>query len=273
MKKNQSKLIPKLLIFTLFLTSTIWIGCESKKNSEDTVPNLITEEVSTKDLTINTEAIDLLEKSLDNLSGMTNFSVQTQGTYEDLFDYGYRVNYETSGNITVHRPNKMRIDRYGLEMHQIFYFDGESLTLHNPYENVYATEPLAGNIENMLHIVRDVYGFSGPSADLVYNNSFSLLSNGINYAELVGKELIEDEMCNHLIFAKPDVSFQIWVSENEPYLPYKYVVTDTSTPQLLSFGITMRDWNTSPDIQDALFQFALPKDATEIAFLKVDQDN
>lgn len=273
MKKNQSKLIPKLLIFTLFLTSTIWIGCESKKSNEASALIEITEEETPIALTINSEAMDLLKRSLDNLSGLTKFTVQTQSTYEDLFDYGFRVNYETSGNITVHRPNKTRIDRYGLEMHQIFYFDGENLTLNNPYENVYGTEPLAGNIENMLHIARDVYGFSGPSADLVYNNSFSLLTNGVNYAELIGKEMIEDEMCDHLLFVKPEVSFQIWVSENEPYLPYKYVVTDTSTPQLLSFAITMRDWNISPDIQDSMFQFVPSKDTTKIVFLKVDQGN
>ena len=272
MEKNKTKFIPKLLIFMFLVTSAFWLGCESKTSKEDSALIELDEEVTPVNLTINAEATYLLKRSLDNLSGLTKFSVQTQTSFEDLFDYGYRVNYETSGNIIVNRPNKIRINRFGLEMHQVFYYDGENLTLHNPYEKVYGAVPLKGTIESMLHTARDVYGFTGPAGDLVYDNSYALLMNGVNYAEVVGKEMIEGVMCDHLIFGQPEVSFQIWTSENEPYLPYKYVVTDISTPQLLSFAITMTDWDTPTDMEDALFEFIPSEETAKIEFLKVDQE-
>jgi len=272
MNTNQLKLIPGLLIITLLLTSFMWISPEPLNNKEKSIPKLATVDLLTDTLSVESEAIDILRRGLDFLSGLAHFSVQSQGTYEDLLYENYRVDYETSSRITVMRPDKIRIERYGLKMHQIFYFDGKDFTLNNPYDNVYATEPLSGEIEDMFQVARDTHGISGPASDLIYKNSFFLLSQDLKSASIIGKEMIGDMMCDHLFFDRNDgVSFQIWISESAPYLPYKYVVTDTSTPNLLSFGIVMSNWDTDPKISDKLFQFTPTKDLKKIMFLKIDQ--
>ena len=129
--------------------------------------------------------LELLEEGY--LSGLDQFQVQTLNTYEDLLNNSIRVDYETSGYVTVDRPDKIRIERYGLEMHQLFYFNGNEFTLHNPYEKVYASEAHSGDIEDMFHLVRDTYGLSAPSADLIYPNTFELLMQNVNGAKVIGK--------------------------------------------------------------------------------------
>jgi len=271
MNTNQLKLIPGLLIIALLLTSFMWIGPKQLNNKEILIPKVVSEDVLIETLSVDSEAIEILRRGLDFLSGLSKFSVQTQSTYEDLLYENYRVDYETSNRITVNRPDKIRIERYGLKMHQIFYFDGKDFTLNNPYDNVYATEPISGDIEDMFHIARDSHGISGPASDLIYKNSFFLLSQDLKSATIIGKEMIGDIMCDHLFFDRNDgVSFQIWISESAPYLPYKYVVTDTSTPNLLSFGIVMSNWDTDPKITDKMFQFTPTKDLKKIMFLKID---
>jgi len=272
MKTKYFQRINSLVFIALVV---IFFGCnndDSKEHKGKTSINQIDSNTTvTSAATIEKEAVSKLRDALSYLGNLDQFTVQTQGTYEDLLDGIHRVDYETSSRLTVKRPDKIHIERYGLKMHQIFYFDGKNFTLNNSYDKVYATEPVSGDIEDMLAVARDSLGISGPASDLVYRNSFSLLSQDIKSAKVIGKEMIGDMMCDHLFFDRIDgVSFQIWISDSAPYLPYKYVVTDTSTPNLLSFGIVMSNWDTDPKISDKLFQFTPTKDLKKIMFLKID---
>jgi len=270
-KSKRAPFIQRSLILfgSLLLLGFTWISCETKETKEASV-EIPMEAQSSSPLTVDQEAVTTLKRGLGYLSGLDQFQVQTLNTYEDLLNNSIRVDYETSGYVTVDRPDKIRIERYGLEMHQLFYFNGNEFTLHNPYEKVYASEAHAGNIKEMFHLVRDTYGLSAPSADLIYPNTFELLMQNVNGAKVIGKEMIGEIMCDHLLFTRPNVSFQIWISDSEPFLPRKYVVTDTSTSHLFSYSTLMTNWNVLPKLSDSMFKYA-PTDGThKIIFMKTD---
>ena len=132
----------------------------------------------------------------------------------------------------VSRPNKLRAERKGDLIDQIFYYDGKTLTLYNPSDKVYATEPAPGTIEELFIHVYESLGFVVPISDLVYRNAFPLLMQDVTFAAVVGKSFIGGVKCDHLLFSRPGVDFQVWVADSGQPLPRKYVVTDTSTPAL-----------------------------------------
>jgi len=82
--------------------------------------------------------------------------------------------------------------------------------------------------------------------------------------------MIDQVQCYHLLFSRPDVDFQIWIAANGPPLIYKYVVTDTDTPELLGVTTFMKNWNTSPAISEDLFNFNPPPGTQKIEFLKAE---
>ena len=215
-------------------------------------------------------AVDLFENALDYLSTLKQFSVRAQSTMEDLIQTGHRVDFEISSSVTISRPNKIHIERHGLNLGQIFYYNGQTLTLYNPSEKVYATEAAPGTIEDMFHSARDAYGISVPVSDLLYSDAFSLLMEEVNYAVVIGKEMVGEVQCDHLLFSRPGVDFQIWIADGGPPLVYKYVVTDTATPELLAFTTVMRKWNLAPAVSESLFNFVPPAGAEKIIFLKAD---
>ena len=231
--------------------------------------------VETKGQTQTTEvdpiAVEILQGSLDYLSNLTQFSVQAQSTLEDMLDSEHRVDFEMSSSVTVSRPNKLHAERHGELFNQIFYYDGSTLTLYNPSDKVYATEPTPGTIDEMLHFARDTFGLGAPVSDLIYNNAFSLLMDEVNFAMVIGKEIIGDIHCTHLLFSRPGVDFQIWIADNVTQLPLKLVVTDTATPEHLSFTTVMRNWDMAPEVSESLFNFVPPQGTVKITFLKTDQ--
>jgi hypothetical protein len=86
---------------------------------------------------------------------------------------------------------------------------------------------------------------------------------------VVGTVDISGVKCHHLLFSRPGVDFQVWVTAAGPPLPMKYVVTDTGTPELLSITTVMSDWNVAPAVNDARFSFTPPQGTKTIAFMKV----
>lgn len=219
---------------------------------------------------INQDAVNLLRGALNHLSNLKQFSVQAQSTLEDLHPSGHRVDYEIASSVIIQRPDKLRSERHSDLFNQIFYYNGKTLTLYNPLEKVYATEPAPATIEEMFHFARDTHGLSTPVTDILYKNSFDLLIVDVFLAEVIGKEMIGEVQCDHLLFSRPGVDFQIWIPDNGDPLPLKYIVTDTSTPELLAFVTVMRNWDTNPSVSETMFEFVPEDGIFKIEFLEVE---
>ena len=216
---------------------------------------------------IDPQANQILRKMCDYLGNLQQFGVHTQNTLEDELDSGHRIDLDVSAGVIINRPNKLLAERKGDLIDQSFFYNGESLTLYNPSDKVYATEPAPGTIEEMLDMARDSLGLIVPVADLVYRNAYTLLVQDVTLAVVIGKSVISGVTCDHLLFSRPGVDFQVWVADSGPPLPYKYVVTDTGTLERLSISTVMSDWNVTPSVVDNQFSFVPPKEAKLIQFI------
>jgi hypothetical protein len=214
-------------------------------------------------------ATQILKRMTDYLGSLRQFSVRTQNTLEDLLDSGQRVDHEITASVLVRRPNKLRAERVGDVISQVFYYDGKTLTLYNPSEKVYSKEPAPETLEQVLDFARESLGLTVPAADLVYRDAFPLLMKDVTFAVRVGKAVIGGVKCDHVLFSRPGVDFQVWVADRGQPLPRKYVVTDTGTTARLSLTTIMSDWNVAPAAADARFTFVPPQGAKPITFLKL----
>jgi hypothetical protein len=215
-------------------------------------------------------ATKILKHMTDYLGSLKQFSVHTQITLEDLLESGHRIDLDVSANVIISRPNKLRAERKGELIDQVFCYNGKTLTLYNPSDKVYATEAAPGTIEGLLDYVRESLGLIVPVADLVYRNSFQLLMQDVAFARVLGKSFIHGIKCDHLIFSRPGVDFQVWVADTGDPLPYKYVVTDTGIPELLGITTVMSDWNVASAVCDTRFTFMPPQGVKQITFMPLE---
>ena len=227
-----------------------------------TIPKEVRAEVPAVD----PAATKVLERMTGYLGSLEAFSVNTQNTIEDLLD-GHRVDLDVSASVIIKRPNKLRAERRGDRVDQIFYYDGKTLTLYNPTDKVYATEPAPKTIEGVLDFARESLGLIVPASDLIYRNAYPLLMQDVTFAVVVDKAYINGVKCDHVLFSRPGVDFQAWVADSGKPLPYKYVVTDTSTPARVGVSTVMSNWKVAPGVADSEFTFQAPKDVKQIAFM------
>jgi hypothetical protein len=209
-------------------------------------------------------AVQKMKRMSDFLEGLQQFSVQTQNIVEEIRFSGHRVDYDLSANVVVKRPNKLTAVRTGQLMNEHIFYDGKTLTLYRPSDKTYATAPAPGSVEKMIDFARETVGILLPAADLVYRGAYPLMMQDVSLAAVVGKTVIDGVSCDHLLFSRPGVDFQIWIADGAKPWPCKYVVTETDTPSKLSITTFLSGWNFSPVVEDAKFNFVPPKDARAV---------
>jgi hypothetical protein len=216
---------------------------------------------------IDPQAEKLLKASTVFLARQKQFSLETRSSLEVVLASGQKIQFDHAARQSIQRPNKLRAERVGDLVDQVFYYDGKSLTLHSPSERLYATVPVPGTLEEMLDYARTSLDIVAPAGDLVYKNAYEILMDGVTGGFVVGKGVVEGVRCDHLAFRAPHVDWQIWIQEGNQPLPRKLVITTRDVVNAPQFSVVVTKWNLAPKLSDAMFAFTPPKGAKSVDFV------
>ena len=192
------------------------------------------------------EAKQILKASTDFLANQQKFTADTRNTLEIVLKSGQKIEFNSTGRQSIQRPNKLRAERTGDLVEQVFVYDGKSLTLSNPQEKVYAQVPTPGTLEEMFDFARTKLDIVAPAGDLAYKNAYDILMDGVTEGIVVGEAVIEGVRCDHLAFRAPELDWQIWIQQGAQPLPRKLVITTLDLPNAPQFAITITKWNLQP---------------------------
>jgi hypothetical protein len=216
---------------------------------------------------IDPEAQRLLKASTDFVASQQKFSAETRNTLEIVLLSGQKIEFNHTARVAAQRPNKLRAERSGDLVEQLFVYDGSSLTLSNPAENVYAQVAAPGTLDEMLDFARETLDIVAPAGDLLYANAYEILMEGVTDGFVVGKAVIEGVRCDHLAFRAPHVDLQVWVQEGAQPLPRKLVITTRDLVNAPQFAVTITNWNSNPAFDAQTFTFTPADGAVKVEFL------
>ena len=216
---------------------------------------------------IDPEAQRLLKASTDFLASQKQFSAETRNTLEVVLKSGQKVEFNHRARLSAQRPDKLRAERTGDLVNQVFVYDGKSLTLHNPKDKFYAQVAAPDTLEGMLDFARTKLDIVAPAGDLLYKNAYDNLMDGVTDSFVVGKAVIEGVVCDHLAFRAPHVDLQIWIQQGAQPLPRKVVITTRDLVNAPQFAVTVTKWNLKPTFNAQTFTFTPPAGAKKVDFL------
>ena len=214
------------------------------------------------------EAKQLLKASTDFLASQQRFTADTRNTLEIVLKSGQKIEFNSTGRQSIQRPNKLRSERTGDLVEQVFVYDGKSLTLANPKDKVYAQVAAPGTLEDMLDFARTKLDVVAPAGDLVYKNAYDILMDGVTEGIVVGKAVIEGVLCDHLAFRAPQTDWQIWIQQGAQPLPRKLVITTLDLPNAPQFSVTVTKWNLQPTLDAKTFTFTPAAGMKQIEFVQ-----
>jgi hypothetical protein len=216
---------------------------------------------------ITPEAQQLLKASTDFLARQQRFSVDTESSIDVVLDSGQKIQFDHTARVSVERPNKLRAERTGDLVDQVFYYDGKSLTMDDPHDNYYATIAAPGTLEAMLDFAREKLDVVAPAGDLLYKNAYDILTQDVTSGFVVGKGVVGGVRCDHLAFRAPVVDWQIWIEEGKRPLVRKLVITTRDKLNAPQFTVVMKNWNLKPKFSAGTFSFKPSRSVKKVEFV------
>lgn len=207
---------------------------------------------------IDPDADRILKSMSTFLGGAKAFSMNADIDLEVVAQNGQKLQLSSYSTIVMERPAKFFITRKGVMADAEIIYDGKTLTLYGKNIEAYAQVKAPGTIDDAILAYEQETGLPAPGADLLFADSYPVLSSGIENGIYVGTAFVNGIECHHLAFREAKVDWQLWVRTGDAPLPMKYVITTkwhTGAPQ---YEIRLRDWDMNPKIKADHFSFSVP---------------
>jgi hypothetical protein len=218
---------------------------------------------------IDPQAEKLLKRMSDYLASRQQFSLKAESTLETVLTSGQKLQFDSPATLEVSRPNKLRAHRKGDLANQEFFYDGKTLTLFNPKENLYATTAAPPTLDEMLDFAREKLDIIAPASEILYKNAGEKMLKESSSGFVVGPSVVGGVKSTHLAFRGEEVDWQIWIEDGDKPLPRKFILTSKKVTGEPQFAVLIRGWDLTPKFTDKEFTFVPPKGAKKIEFLQL----
>ena len=206
----------------------------------------------------------ILKAMSDYLAGQKSLSAKFDSDIEAVTPELQKIQFTSSGEIKMNRPDKLRIRRTGGYADVELVYDGKQVSLYGNGAKSYVQADLAGGIDKMIDTLQGRSGAGMPGADLLLSNSYDELMANVIDSKHIGQGVVDGVECEHLAFRGPETDWQIWIETGAKPVPRKYVITSKTVTGAPQYTLTIRDWKTDANA-DGDFAFKAPADATKVA--------
>jgi hypothetical protein len=211
-------------------------------------------------------ALALLKKSADRLSAAKSFTVQTVSSAESPSPDGRMITYFSTTAVAVERPNKLMVKRTGDGPAFDLYYDGKVFGGVDTKLGLYARMDAPPTLDELMPAVVEKSGITFPFGDFLFRDVFAALTNGVTYADAVGRATVNGVPCEHLIFAGRDIEWQIWLGPEKDPLPLRMAVTYLDVEHQPRFMMNFSDWDLKARLAASRFELKPPSGAKQIEF-------
>ena len=207
------------------------------------------------------DAAKILKAMADYTAGQKSITAAFDSDIEVITPELQKLQFASSGQLTLNRPDKLRIKRTGGYADVEMVFDGKTLSLYGNNAKTYVQADLSGSIDRLIDVLQSTSGGAMPGTDLLLTNSFDELMANVIDARHIGQGVIDGIECEHLAFRGVDTDWQIWIESGARPIPRKYVITSKTMASAPQYTLKIKDWKTDVPADAEAFVFKPPADA------------
>ncbi len=215
-------------------------------------------------LALTGDAKSILKAMSDYVSSQPTVELTFDSDIEVITPQLEKIQFTSSGQAMLKRPNKLRAHRVGGYADVTLYFDGETARVYSEGINGYAQFPAPGTVDQLIEALRAGHGVSLPGADFLLSNPYQVLVPDILEAKYMGRGVIDGLACEHLAFRNFDTDWQLWVEVGECPIPRKLVITSKTINSAPQYTFRIKSWKTDVEPADEVFTFTPPVDAVPL---------
>ena len=167
-------------------------------------------------MTIEPKAIDILKAACSRLAAARTMSFTAVVSYESPSRLGTPLIYTTRSEVTLQRPDKLRVLTPGDGPASEFYYDGKKMTAFAPAENLVAVAEAPPTIDEALKAAYDNAAIYFPFTPMMTADPFKSVSDGLILAFYIGQSHVVGGTTTDMVaYANNNVFAQVWIGTED----------------------------------------------------------
>jgi hypothetical protein len=215
-------------------------------------------------------AIELLKAASNRLAEARSMRFTAVVSYESPSLLGPPLIYTTRSEVTMQRPDKLRVITAGDGPASEFYYDGKVMTAFAPAENLVAVAEAPPTLDAALKAAYDAAAIYFPFTDVIVADPYAAIADGLTHAFYIGQSHIVGGTTTEMAAYVNDVVFvQIWIGA-EDKLPRRLRAVYRDDPSRLRHQLDLSDWQLDVAVPAEAFAASSPTSAMRIEFARPD---
>ena len=168
---------------------------------------------------IEPKAIEVLKAASDKLAAANTLQFTAVSTYERAARNGQPLYYSLVHQVTVQRPDKMRVITPGDGTPDEFYYDGKTMMAYVPSSDLVAVADAPPTIDKLIDEAWDKAAIYFPFSDIIASDPYAELSKTLKSAFYVGRSIAVGGVATDMVaVAGDDVAAEVWIGVDD-HLP------------------------------------------------------
>jgi hypothetical protein len=193
-------------------------------------------------------------------------------SYEGSSRLGPPIVYSSKSQVTLQRPDKLKVVTFGDGPSSEFYYDGKSMTSVASKENRVAVAAAPPSLEAALQLAYDTAAIYFPFEDVIAQDPYKDIAHGVKTAFYIGQSGVVGATTTNMVAVLTDsVFYQIWVGA-EDKLPRRLCAVYLNDPARLHRTLELSDWQLNASIPADEFHSARASEAPRTEFKRPNAD-
>ena len=212
------------------------------------------------------KAIEILKASSDRLAAAHTLAFTAVESYESPSRQGHPLVFVNKSEVTVQRPDKLRVITPGDGPASEFYYNGKTMTAFAPAENLIAVTGAPPTIDAAMEAAYHLSGTYFPFDDLIVADPYKDMAEGLKLAYYIGQSHVVGETETDMVaYIDNGVFIQAWIGV-EDKLPRLIHAVYLDDPAQLRHNLLLSNWQLDLTVPTDAFAPANAAGAKHIPF-------
>ena len=268
MKRSRMNPLATALALGVFLTVPVCANAQAAPQSAQKQKKAAAsaKPAAPEALTLEPKAIEILKATCARLAAAHTMTFTAVETFESLSRQGAPLVYANKFEVTLQRPDKLRVILAGDGPASEFYDDGKTVMAFAPAENLVAITDAQPTIDKTLESVYHSAAIYFPFTDIIVTDPYGDMAPGLKHAYYVGQSKVVGGVTTDIVaFAGSGIFAEIWVGA-EDKLPRAIHAIYLDDPDHLRHNLIFSDWQLEPSVTADAFTSSAAAGAKHMPF-------
>src|SRR5256885_9611052 len=212
------------------------------------------------------KAIEVLKAASNRLAASATMKFNAVHFYESPSRHGHPLAFTTKSQVTLQKPDKLRVIMSADGPASEFYYDGKKMMAYAPAENLVAVADAPPTIDAALEAAHRSAAIYFPFTDLIVADPYKDLAEGLKLAYYIGQSKVVGATTTDMVaYIDSGVFVQIWIGA-EDKLPRLLHAIYLDDPEQLRHNLILSDWQLDAAVPADTFTSAKAASANPMPF-------